>query len=217
MWPQIRAALIALHVIAITLLALPAPDGGMDRETWKNPTVQEEFKNWTQTLNACGLDITQQELEDRLWAASQTYMDARSDVLQPFLPYYNYCGTFQAWRMFVGPHRYPAVLHIDVSEGGVWRPVYIERDAHHRWLGRQLDSYRFRATLFRLGWPAYEGEFDHFARWVGRQAARDFPDADRVRVRLYRSRTRSPQEVRAGAPTEGEFGHTVELPLRAQP
>ena len=30
MWPHIRAALIALHLIIITLLALPSPEGGMD-------------------------------------------------------------------------------------------------------------------------------------------------------------------------------------------
>jgi hypothetical protein len=43
MWPHIRTVLVTLHLIAITLLALPAPEGGMDRQSWQNPTVQEEL------------------------------------------------------------------------------------------------------------------------------------------------------------------------------
>jgi len=213
MWPQIRAVLIAVHLIVITALALPAPDGGMDRNAWKNPTVQAELQSWTQSLNSCGIDITQPELEDRLWHTASAYMNARGTVLGPFLPYCEYCGTDQSWRMFVAPHRFPTTLHIDVAEGGTWRPVYVERDRRYTWLGRQLDSYRFRSVLFRLGWPGYEGEFDRFAHWVVRQAAKDFPEAGRVRVRLLKSRTRSPEKVRAGAAIETEVALSVELPL----
>jgi hypothetical protein len=144
-------------------------------------------------------------------------MAIRSEVLQPFLPYYHYCGTFQGWRMFVGPHRYPLVLHIEVAEHGQWRPIYIERDTQYRWRARQLNSYRFRAVLFRLGWPGYEGELKRLAHWVATEAARDFPEAEQVRLRFYQRRTPSPDEVRAGAPITGEFGPALEVPLRRQP
>jgi hypothetical protein len=217
MWPQIRAALVALHVIVITLLALPAPEGGMDRNAWKNPTVQGELRAWTDSLNACGIDITQPELEDRLWHAANAYMNARGTVLGPLSPYCEYCGTDQSWRMFVAPHRYPTTLHIAIAEGGAWRPAYVERDPRYTWLARQLDSYRFRSVAFRLGWPGYEGEFDRLAHWVARRAANDFPDAGRVRVSLVKSRTRSPEEVRAGAATETEVVLSVELPPGARP
>ena len=33
-WPQIRAALVTLHLVAITLSALPSPEGGLNRATW---------------------------------------------------------------------------------------------------------------------------------------------------------------------------------------
>lgn len=217
MWPQIRAVLITLHIVAITLLAIPAPDGGLDRKAWNNPTVQAELKEWTENLNACGIDLSQQELEDQLWRGSHAYMEVRNEVLGPFLPYYIYCGTFQAWRMFVAPHRYPTALHIEIAEHGVWRPVYVERDPRHGWLGRQLDSHRFRSVVFRFGWPGYEGEFDRFAHWVAHRAAADFPEAQRVRIRLVKSRTRSPQEVRAGQAPETEVVQSIELPLRGEP
>ena len=47
-------------------------------------------------------------------------------------------------------------------------------------------------------------DFMGFARFIGRQAARDFPRADRVRVRLMKQRTPSPEEVRAGIEPETE-------------
>ena len=59
-------------------------------------------------------------------------------MLRPFGRYYAYCGTGQSWRMFVAPHRHPTALHVDVRERGEWRPAYVERDPHHRWLGRVL-------------------------------------------------------------------------------
>src|SRR5262245_38441572 len=110
-----------MHVVAVTLLAIPAPDGAMDRAAWKQQTVQDELKSWTETFNSCGIDISQQELEERLWRVANSYMDIRGEVLDPFTDYYHYCGTHQAWRMFAGPQRYPAVLHIDIRERGVWR------------------------------------------------------------------------------------------------
>jgi hypothetical protein len=108
------------------------------------------------------------------------------------------------------------VLHIDISEQGQWRPVFIERDPEHRWLARQFGSYRFRAFLFRLGSPGFEGEYQKFAQWVAARAAEDFPRADHVRVRQFRFAIRSPGEVRGGKPVDGEFVQSVELLLRAR-
>ena len=42
-WAHIRTLFIAVHLLAITLMALPAPSGGMSRSAWKDPTVQAEF------------------------------------------------------------------------------------------------------------------------------------------------------------------------------
>ena len=40
------AALVFLHIFAITLIALPAPGGGMNRRAWKEPTVRDELQAW---------------------------------------------------------------------------------------------------------------------------------------------------------------------------
>ena len=86
-WPQIRTILISIHLIAITLKAIPAPEGAMNRADWRNPTVQAEFKDFTQKLNRAGLNITQRELEDELWFLSKQYMKIRKGMLRPFRTY----------------------------------------------------------------------------------------------------------------------------------
>jgi len=216
-WLHIRAVFVTLHLLVITLMALPTPEGGLDRASWQDPTVQDELTAWTHTLNRCGIDVTREALEDWLWTLAVRYVRVRHTVFNPVSPYNEACGTGQSWCMFVAPHRYPTLLHIDIEEGGSWRPVYIERSDEHTYLSRELDSYRFRSVIFRFGWPGFEDDLERFARWVQRRATQDFPNAERVRVRLFKSRTRSPEEVRDNVAVEGEFVRTVELPLRAMP
>lgn len=203
--PHLLGVFVLYHLLGITLMSIPAAGGGMNRTLWKDPTVQGEFEVWTERFNGWGWDITVEELEDELWDFAVAYMDARRSVLKPFDPYYTYTGSTQTWRMFIAPHRYPARLEIDVQEGGAWRTVYKARDAELDWLGTQLDHDRMRAAIFRFPWPPYRGAYGAFVSWVAPQAARDFPDADRVRVRFFKYRTQTPEEVRSGAPLDGRY------------
>jgi hypothetical protein len=216
-----RGLLVALHVVAITLMAMPAPGEGMFREAWKDPTVQGEFAAWSGRLNQFGIAVTPEEFEDHLWDVAVRYTRLRDAVLAPFQEYYSTCGTLQSWRMFAGPQRYPIRLSIEVREGDAWRIVYRQRDPAHSWLAEELDQYRFRPVLYRFGWYRYAGEnedLNGFARWIGRQVSRDFPSARAVRVRLYQQQTPTPEQTRAGAVPEGEYVKdvTVNLPYRPQ-
>src|SRR6187399_1630494 len=114
-WPHVRAVLVALHVVAITLLAMPAPGGGMNREAWAEPTVQGEFAAWTERLQGFGFDITSEQLQDGAWTFASRYMTVRDAMIAPFTPYYEASGTWQSWRMFVAPHRVPSRLEIDLE------------------------------------------------------------------------------------------------------
>src|SRR5262249_8579107 len=131
---------------------------------------------------------------------------------EPFDEYYALCGTMQSWRMFAGPHRYPTRLEIDVEQDGRWRAVYVQRNPEYDWLRARLDHYRFRPVLYRFGWyhdvPGY-ADYENFANWVSAHARGDFPAADRVRVRLYKARTASPEETRAGRQPAGEYVKTT--------
>jgi len=218
LWRQLRALLVMVHVVAVMLAAIPAPEGGMNRAAWKDPTVQDELNSWAARLRAAGLDLSDEEFQAGLWSLGTRYSAARKLVLRPLQPYYRFLGTNQSWRMFVAPHRYPARLHIDIEEGGRWRPVYVARSPEYRWLARQLDDDRMRAALFRYAWPAFAKGWRSFSAWVATRAATDFPDAQRVRLRYDKRRTPSPVEAQAGQQPPGQWIRTriIELePLRA--
>ncbi len=197
-WPHLRAGLVVVHLFVITFQALPSVGGGMSRQAWKTPTVQGEFRAWTERLQGLGLDISIQDLEDPLWEFAVGYERARDVILDPFMPYLRYCGTYQTWRMFVAPHRYPGRLHIEVDRGAGWEPLYVARSDEHGWRRQWLDHDRFRAAIFRYSWRHYAKGRRRFTDWVTRQVARDFPDARRVRVSFLRFRTPSPEDVRRG-------------------
>jgi hypothetical protein len=204
---------VLFHVTAVTLKALPTPEAGMNREAWQNPTVQTEFRTWEVRLHGWGFHFTHQQFEDFLWSLAGRYLDIRGKVLSPFDPYYRYCGTYQSWQMFVAPDRFPARLYIDVFENGDWRPVFVERSSEHTWLSSELSDTRFRSVIFRLAWPGFHGQYEAFADWVAKRAAKDFPSASRVRLRFYHSRTPSPEEVRNHAAEEGGFDPALEREL----
>jgi hypothetical protein len=103
-------------------------------------------------------------------------------------------------------------LHVEVREGGSWRTVHVTRDRRHAWLDGWLSHHRMRSAV-----KYQAGDADglkHFADWIAEQAAPDFPDADRVRVRYHRARAPTPQEARAGERPDGVFLEGAEVRLR---
>lgn len=209
LWPHLRAVLIALHIFAVTALAFPAPQGGMNKRAWSNPTVQAEFSAWADRLTAAGRPTSTEELEEWLWTFAVGYMQRRRAILDPMMPYYNHCGTYQSWRMFIAPHRNPARLHIDIQRDGQWEPVYIARDPNVNWMADVLDNERFRAALFRYAWPQYSRTYRQFGQWTAGLLFAEYPEAEAVRLQWYRFHTIAPQRIRAGRTHEGEFERTL--------
>jgi hypothetical protein len=212
-------AFVLFHVVAISLMAAPAPSGGMARSAWQDGTVQAEFRAWTERLNSFGVDITTAQLEERLWDVASVVMKQRKAVLDPLMPYYKYCGTWQSWRMFVAPHRFPSRLSIQTStdadrRGATWAPLYEGRHETLDWHAKQLDHDRMRAAVFRYGWKHYRGSYKEFGTWVARQVASERPDVRWVRLQLYKYETPSPEQVREDRRPEGRFHSVLHLDLR---
>jgi hypothetical protein len=201
-WPHVRAGLVVLHVVAITLVALPAPVGGMDRRLWADPTVQAEFRAWRGRLAAVGLELSAQEFEDRLFDAAAGLMDAREAVIAPFVPYYDHCGTWQSWRMFVAPHTHPSRLVVEVQRDGAWEEVFRERSSTATWMRPILAQDRLRSAIFRYSWANFKGSYKRFARWVSERALADHPGAQAARVRYERQASPTPEQARAGVEPE---------------
>lgn len=204
-WPQIRAVLVGFHVLAVLVMATPSPSVGLRRSAWKDPTVQAEFAAWNERFKALGVNWTQAEMEDHLWSFGVAFDEVRRVLVAPADPYGRYLGTSQTWRMFVAPHRFPTRLQIELEEGGVWRTLYIERSDEYTWRGEVFGHDRMRSAIFRFGWAQYKKSWQLFADWVARRAAEDFPDATRVKVRMFKYKTLAPEDAAAGKEPEGKF------------
>ncbi|MEM7158202.1 MAG: hypothetical protein AAF799_35500 [Myxococcota bacterium] len=205
-WPHVRALLVALHIVAVLLLAIPDAGGvALERASWKNPTVQAELSAWAERLSTLGYHTDTATLEGDVYAVAKSWTGTLKALRVPVRPYSDYLGVRQTWRMFVAPHRHPATLHVDIEEDGQWRPIHVARSDEYDWRRGQLDHPRMRSMLFRYGWKRYDRYYRGLTRWLATQAAGDFPQATRVRIRMYGFRTPTPEEVRADAIPEGKF------------
>jgi hypothetical protein len=198
-WVHLRTLFILFHLVAVVLVAVPSVgNSGMNRSAWKQPTVQGEFRAWSARLSGLGLQLSPAELEERGWAFATAFEGARRVVLAPFQPYYRYVGTYQSWKMFVAPHRFPTRTEIAVDRGAGFEVVYLARDPELTWNATWFDHDRFRSVLFRMGWPHFKQQRRHLVDFVAKRAAADFPDALRVRVAFLRSETPTPAQTAAG-------------------
>jgi hypothetical protein len=202
-WAHLRTAFVVVHLVAVSLCAFPSiGSAGLVRGAWKQPTVQGEFRAWAARLQAVGLPITAEALEEHGWTFANAFESTRRVVLWPFEPYYRYCGTWQSWKMFVAPHRFPTRVEIAIDHGAGFEVVYLARDPELRWHAEWFDHDRFRSVLFRMGWPQYKALRRNFLDFVAERAAAEFPDATRVRVAFLRSETPTPAETVAGVAPE---------------
>jgi len=200
-WPQVRAALVALHLAAITLSALPSPEGGLNRGTWSDPTVQAEFKAWSARF---GMD--KQAFEDQLWVFATGYGRAYKKLLTPVDPYEELVGSEQGWKMFIAPHRFPTRLEIaGRAKDGAWDVLFYESSDTATWRRGVLRLERLRSAIFRWGWPNYSSAWGRGCAALAGLAFEDFPALDEVRCRFWKARSPSPEEAIRGDLPEGAW------------
>jgi hypothetical protein len=210
---DLRGLFVAFHLVAITLIAFPNPGQRSDAE-WDNPTTWGEMADWSQRLRSWGFEVTPEGLH--AWARNFTgdYMSVRTRLLAPFSPYYEYCGTYQSWHMFVGVNRLPTRLYVELEEDGVWRPIYVERDPRYTWRGSWLAHSRLRPVLFSLGMQESKERYRQLVSWLAGLAARDYPGATRLRVSFYQfPHVPTPEEVREDRIPRGRFVQVLEVEL----
>jgi len=191
---HILGVLVALHVVAVGLGAFPAPVGGLNRKTWKDPVVARELDAWFDTLSRIGATSDRDTFEDDLFTVAVGMVKVRSKLIAPFRRYYATCGTTQSWRMFVAPMTRPATLLVDgrTEPDGEWTPLYRQHSAEHNWYADQLAYSRVRPILFRLGWPHYRKQYERFAEHLAGQVAEDHPELTGVRFAWERRPTPKP-------------------------
>lgn len=196
----LRDALVLFHVLAVFVLAFPAPTGARQDSTWRDPHLRSELQGWVKMLNAAGWAVTAPELVEIARGLATAALDVRDLAIAPFLPYATVCGTGQGWQMFASLNDEPARLSVQIRRGGGdWEPLYIARDPAAAWRGPQLDQERTRAVINDWSWAKNRSDYRLFSAWLARQAARDFPDADAIQVSMLRARLPTPEQLIAGA------------------
>jgi hypothetical protein len=205
--PHLRAAFVLFHVAAVVLLSLPSPGLFTYGMGWDTPNIQDELRRWSESLSHVGIDTTPADMEARARRGAARYEGAHRVITAPFTGYAQVTGARQGWIMFAVPQKHPVELHVDVYEGGAWRPVYRPHSEHDFW-GPQLRNHRLRKQQGSFGRTFDRGTYDGLVRVLARDAARAFPDATVVRVQLFRYSTLSPSALRAGEVPDGHYEFT---------
>lgn len=204
---QLRALFVLFHLLAILLLSVPAPVGGMNEAAFKHPATQESFQSYAQALQGVGLDIHSEELEAASWSLGTRYMKARETAVAPFVPYLEAVGARQGWRMFHSVNRAPAWLVVEIHAGptlssGEWQRVYESRSNTATWRRRQLDQERSRALMNSWSWLSSKKSYLQFGAWLAQGAAEDFPQAMWMRTTMEKRVIPGPEKLRLeGLPT----------------
>jgi len=188
---------VLFHVVAITLMALPAPPGNLKQLS--SGQGQAQLADWAATFRGAGLDVSDEAFEAWVRDAAGTWGAAHAAALDPLTPYYRLTGTRQSWRMFSVVSRRPTAVEIHVLKGDAWERVYATGEAGAQWRSRQLDQERVRA--FQTGFLnlSRQGDYRNFVhRWVAPSLFEDDPEVSSVRVQLRRSRSLAPARVRGG-------------------
>ena len=206
-WPQIRPVLIALHLLSIVILSLPGK-GLANKKAWSTPNAMAELTAWTKRLEAIGISTTPERLRAQVYGANVAVGTWRDRIGWPLSRYARLTGATQGWAMFARPQKYPAELHIDVLEQGQWRPL-VRPWNQTEWRQHQRTHNRVRKMLGRYARTFYADRYQGAARWFATEAARDFPNVTEIRVQLWRSRSPTPEQARAGEAPEGHYEYEL--------
>ncbi len=204
-WPHVRAVLIALHVISLVVLCLPNAGAVHDRRRWRTDNARADLRQWAQRLRSWGMDTDERRLARTLWSVGGAYLQVQRPLVAPFAWYARWSSSRQGWHMFASPQRHPAELHVDIERDGHWETIYRPHSDAHAWNREQFEHNRFRKFLGRFARGFVQSHYEHTARWVAARAAADNPNATRVRIRLYRYATLSPDQILSGATIEGRY------------
>ena len=206
-WPQIRAALIAAHVASIVVLSVPGKGMLTNPRAWDTPNARAELAAWSDRLGRMGIATSPEALGADVLRIGTAVGTWRDRIAWPFSHYAQLTGARQGWQMFLRPQQHPAELHVDVLVDGQWQALVRPWDPESTWRARQRAHNRVRKLLGRFARTFYPSRYDSVARWFARHAARDFPAATDVRVRLWRYRSPSPAQRMAGTLPEGHYEH----------
>ena len=195
MWDHLRAGLVILHAIAISIHALPAPTT-LSKAVLQEPNMQATFQSWADQATALGWELDRAGVEDIAVEWGGVLLAGRTWVVRPFAPYYNLTGTRQSWQMFGYINRHPGRFEVELEDDGTWRPLYCATSSSAQWRYSQLSQERLRAIVSPYAWKNGRKSYQRMGLWLSKQAARDFPAATKLRIQMIQLDIPSPAELR---------------------
>lgn len=155
-WARLRAAWLLFHVVAVALVAFPAPIRRLDAAIWRKPAVGVELENWTKRLNSVGVRVTKREVRDFATELAARWLGARNTLVAPFKAYLGALGAPQNWYMFTGADRAPQRFALLFSDrNGTLSPVFelgVRLDHPELIDAEFLDEHRVRRALLQTSW-----------------------------------------------------------------
>ena len=179
---QLTAAFIACHLVAITVLAIPAPLVAEDKVD--DPKVQAWFDRTTDTLHRWGVPASRETVEEVGVQLGRAWLDARGAVGWPASRYATWTGAKQSWRMFGTVPDKSAYLRIEVDRGEGWELLHVSRSEEHAWRKELFDNERTRTFVNQFAWKRNRGAWKRCERWLEVAIAEDDPDVDRFRMSM---------------------------------
>ncbi len=213
---HLRAALVCAHLAAITVAAVPTPEGDLTEANLRNPEVHRALAPWARL--AVRLGFAEDEAAGRAWlvARGRDMVALRRAVVGPIRPYLRFTGNGQSWRMFgVAPARHGRLQVHGRGPDGTWVALYDERRGSD-WGWVLLDHSRIRSLRSSFADRQQRGRYNAFARWLGRRALADHPELVAVRVRYEGYVIPPPDELRRyGGLRATRVYWPVEVPRRS--
>jgi len=204
---RLRTYLLAGYVLLCLVFTLPGGSRFVNRDVWDSPHNRDQFTQWAATLNQLGFDVSAGAMKQWLWGFTRRYVRAHSELMRPLRWLPEQLGFGQSWRMFSNPQTTPSRLWVEIDDGNGFEAIYVARSTQHTWQQPFFEHHRVRKLLGRIGRGGRDAAYNALASWVAKRAFREYPQASKVRVRIYTWTT-------PGADSEPQFSDSPEFGRR---
>lgn len=186
---HLRAALIALALVAHGIYALPLPrrvtETGL-KEEWR----QRDIAMWQRWLDGAGFAVTHEQIEAGLMWVTDLSATTHQTLKAPFQPLFRLTSSNQAWALFAGASTKPERIVVEVRDEGSkeWRPILRRLDPCCTW-----KDPVFRYRRIRGVWDGQKKRtrkpYQNLTLWTAARVFEEMPEVVEVKVFLEEGRS----------------------------
>lgn len=190
-WSHLRAALVLFALVGSCVEGLPVPR--TDASYMERAVGRRELTRWRGVLRGAGIDVSEEELRDRVLEVSEELGRVHARLRAPVAPFFELTRTLQRWSLFPIADPTAYWMHVEGRVDGEWALLYRPNDPAHRLLAERIEYRRVRA-VWNPGSRGMRPDYPRFVDWVAREIFALRGDIDAVRVRHLRYQVSPPSE-----------------------